>query len=404
MGQKHHSRRKFLGTGVLALTSLTAFGYQDLDFIKPVKIDMVRVGLIGSGSRGLGLAQTLAYVRNIELVACCDVVEDHLKAGLRVAHKDAKGYYDYQNLIDDPNVQAVIIATPLYLHFPMAVAALKAGKHVYVEKTMAYNIPQTLHLVKLVDTSNLIFQVGHQYRYYAMYHRVKEIIKMGWIGKVYHYECQYNRNSDWRQPVNDPKMERAVNWKMYKEYCGGLLSELSAHEIDMVNMIEGAHPVKVAGFGGIDYWKDGRDNFDNIRLVYEYPGGVKSSVTSILSNECKGYSIRILGTRGTIEILRDKAFIYAEAKSKTTGTVDGVTGATVEVSPGGAGEPIVFHQDSPVLDPTVYALRDFAECILTGKKPASNVRTGKDVAIAVHMGNKAAETETTQYWKSEYDI
>jgi predicted dehydrogenase len=75
-----------------------------------------------------------------------------------------------------------------------------------------------------------------------------------------------------------------------------------------------------------------------------------------------------------------------------------------KVSPGGAGEPIVFHQDSPVLDPTVYALRDFAECILTGKKPTSNVRTGKDVAIAVHMGNKAAETETTQYWKSEYDI
>jgi len=404
MKNKDQSRRKFISTSALALTGITAFGSQGFDFIQKVQTEKVRVGLIGSGSRGLGLAQTLANVRNIELVACCDIVEEHLKAGLRVADKDAKGYFDYQKLIDDPNVRAVIIATPLYLHFPMAVAALKAGKHVYVEKTMAYDIPQTLHLVKLVDSSNLVFQVGHQYRYYSMYHKVKEIIDKGWIGKVFHYECQYNRNSDWRQPLTDPKMERAVNWKMYKEYCGGLLSELSAHEIDMVNMIQDSHPIKVAGFGGIDFWKDGRDNFDNIRLVYEYPGGVKSSVTSILTNEYKGYSIRILGTRGTIEILRDRAFIYAEAKNKTTGTVDGVTGATVEVSPGGAGEPIVFQKDNPELDPTVYALRDFAECILTGKKPASNVRTGKDVAIAVHMGNKAAETETTQYWKSEYDI
>ena len=82
MGNKNHSRRKFLGTGVLALTGLTAFGYQGLDFVLPFKMDMVRVGLIGSGSRGLGLAQTLANVRNIELMACCDVIEDHLKAGL----------------------------------------------------------------------------------------------------------------------------------------------------------------------------------------------------------------------------------------------------------------------------------------------------------------------------------
>jgi predicted dehydrogenase len=99
-----------------------------LTSFKPGQTEKVRVGLIGSGSRGLGLAQTLANVRNIELVACCDIVEDHLKAGLRLADKDAKGYYDYQKLIDDPNVRAVIIATPLFLHFPMAVAALKAGQ------------------------------------------------------------------------------------------------------------------------------------------------------------------------------------------------------------------------------------------------------------------------------------
>jgi predicted dehydrogenase len=395
------SRRKFITTGALALTGLTAFGYQGMSIKDLGQTGPIRIGLIGSGSRGQGLATLLDKIQSFELVACCDVIPENLQGGMKLAAKGARSYTDYKKLLQDKEIQAVIIATPLYLHYPMAVDAMAAGKHIYMEKTMAYTIPQALDLVKKVERSNLVFQVGHQYRYYSMYLKVKEILSQGWIGKVSHYECQYNRNSDWRKPVNDPKMERAINWRMYKEYCGGVLSELSAHEIDIVNWMQDSHPLKVAGFGGIDYWKDGRETFDNIRLVYEYPGGVKASVTSILSNEYKGYSIRILGSKGTIEILRDQAYIYPEKRKKTLGTVDGVTGATMEVLPGGKGQKVVFEQQT---EPTTYSLQDFAECILKGKKPASNVSTGRDVAIAVHMGNQAAETEKTQYWKDEYSI
>lgn len=395
------SRRKFIATGALAITGLTAFGYEGMSLGDLDQTGPIRIGLIGSGSRGQGLATLLNKIQAFELVACCDIIPENLQGGMKLAAKGARSYTDYKKLLQDKEIQAVIIATPLYLHYPMAVDAIAAGKHIYMEKTMAYTIPQALDLVKKVERSNLVFQVGHQYRYYSMYLKVKEILSKGWIGKVSHYECQYNRNSDWRKPVSDPKMERAINWRMYKEYCGGVLSELSAHEIDIVNWMEDSHPLKVAGFGGIDYWKDGRETFDNIRLVYEYPGGVKASVTSILSNEYKGYSIRILGSKGTIEILRDQAYIYAEATKKTLGTVDGVTGATMEVLPAGKGQKIVFEQQS---EPTTYALQDFAECIIKGKKPASNVNNGRDVAIAVHMGNQAAETEKTQYWKDEYSV
>jgi predicted dehydrogenase len=400
--KKHdRSRRKFIATGALALTGLTAFGYESISKGSLGQTGPIRIGLIGSGSRGQGLATLLGKILSFELVACCDIIPENLQGGMKLAAKGARSYTDYKKLLQDKDIQAVIIATPLYLHYPMALDAMAAGKHIYMEKTMAYTIPQALDLVKKVQRSNLVFQVGHQYRYYSLYLKVKEILSKGWIGKVSHYECQYNRNSDWRKPVSDPKMERAINWRMYKEYCGGVLSELSAHEIDIVNWMQDSHPLKVAGFGGIDYWKDGRETFDNIRLVYEYPDGVKASVTSILSNEYKGYSIRILGSKGTIEILRDQAYIYPEATKKTLGTVDGVTGATMEVLPGGKGQLIVFEKQS---DPTTYALQDFAECILKGKKPASNVITGRDVAIAVHMGNQAAETEKTQYWKDEYSV
>lgn len=100
----------------------------------------------------------------MHLVACCDINPDNLAAGMKLAAKGAKAYTDYRKLLDDKNVNAVIIATPLYLHYPMAVDALSAGKHIYLEKSMTYNIDQAIDLVKKVRQSKLIFQVGYQYR------------------------------------------------------------------------------------------------------------------------------------------------------------------------------------------------------------------------------------------------
>lgn len=371
---------------------------------KPVRpADKIRLGMIGTGSRGAGLATLIKEMPDFELVACCDIIPENLQKGLSLAAKSAKGYTDYRKLLDDKGIDAVVIATPLYLHYPMAVAALQAGKHIYLEKSMTYDIPQAIDLVKKVKTSGLVFQIGYQYRYYGLYHRVKEIIRENWLGRITHFECQYNRNSNWRFPVKDPKMERAVNWRMYREYCGGPLSELCAHEIDVVNYLVDSHPVKVVGLGGINYWKDGRDTYDNIRTVYDYPNGIKASVTSVLSNAYNGYSIRILGDKATAEILRDKALIYPETTNHAKGVVDGVTGATIAVTTQGTGVELKFGKPGEEqLEPTVFALKDFAECVRTKKQPMSNVETGRDGSIAIHMGNAAADTESVQYWKPEY--
>lgn len=368
-----------------------------------VKGEVIRVGLIGTGQRGVGIASILKKLSGIELVACCDIFEDNLRTGLALAVSKAKGYRDYRKMLEDKNVDAVIIATPLNLHYQMTVDSLDAGKHVYIEKTMTYDIPQALSLVQKMKNNRLILQIGHQYRYYEMYHKIKEIISKNWLGTITHFESQYNRNSDWRRPVSDPKLERQINWRMYKEYSGGLLAELCAHQIDIVNWMLEDHPLKVVGLGGVNYWKDGRETFDNIRTIYEYENGIKSSVTSILSNENNGYFMRILGSKGTIEVQRSKAFFYPEAQKKELGIVDGVSGATITATKKGEGVEIVYGSPADnQLDPTAYALMDFATCIRAGQKPRSNVETGRDVAIAVHMGNKAAETEEIQFWKPEY--
>ena len=398
------SRRKFVTSSVLTVGGLMAANMPLLGKTKALN-DTVQIGIIGTGKRGLGLINTMRNVPGLEVVACCDIIPENLQAAVEKVGSKAKTYTEYEKLLEDENVDAVIIATPLYLHYPMAAAALSAKKHVYVEKSMAFTIEQSLALVRRVRESNLIFQVGFQYRNFGLYHKIKEVVQNGWIGDVYSFECQYNRNSDWRYPVNDPKLEKVINWRLYKDMCGGPLSELCAHQIDAVNFITESHPVKVMGMGGIDYWKDGRETYDNVRTVYAYENGVKATYTSVLSNAFNGYQIRILGNKATIEIERNKAYIYAEATTRELGTVDGVTGATVVNATQGEKTEIPYLEPGQkAVEPTVNALNDFYDSIVDRKKPASNVETGNISAISIIMGLNAMETEETQYWEPAFSV
>ncbi len=370
------------------------------------KGDLIRVGIIGAGSRGTGMAALMNKIQGFQMVACCDVLPQNLENCIKTAAPSAKGFSDYRKILEDKSIDAVLIATPLFLHAPMAGDALKAGKHVYLEKAMAFNVNEVLQLTRIIrDNPSLVFQLGYQYRYFGLYKKIKEIIQKNWLGKITHIESQYNRNSDWRNPVKDPKQERIINWRMYKEYCGGPLSELCSHQIDMINYLLDGHPLSAVGMGGINYWKDGRTTFDHIRAIYDYTGGIKSSVHSTLSNAYNGYNIKIYGDRATVEIQREEAFIYAESTNNERGMVDGVSGATLNATTQGQAQKINFLQPGEKLqEPTAYALTDFRDCILQNRKPVSGVDNGITSAIAIIMGNQAAETGDKQLWLNKYSI
>jgi len=396
------SRRKFIESSGVAISSI-AIGPSAFHFIRNQDNNQVlHIGIIGVGSRGKGLLNLLKDIENVQITAICDLRDDHLIQAKKMLSAEVKTFKKYDDFMQYEKLDAVVIATPLYLHYPMAISAMKHGKHVYLEKAISYDIPQAIDLVKQVEKSNLIFQVGHQYRYFGLYKRIKEVIDKDWIGKVLHYECQYHRNSNWKFPVPAGMEERFVNWRMYKESSGGLMTELCGHPIDVVNWMVESHPLRVTGIGGIDYWKDGRENFDNVRVVFEYPNSVKSSVSSILSNGYNGYGIRILGDKGSIIVEREQAFLFSENVKKEIGTVDGVTGATVAAHYGD-GELVDYADLDPLKkDPTFYALSDFCTCVRTKRKPIADVYTARDVAIACHMANIAMETHQEQIWKSEY--
>lgn len=363
------------------------------------KNNQPNVALIGCGSRGMGLAQMMATTKTLNFVACCDIMPEKIAAVQKI-DPAIEGYKDYHDLLNRASIDAVVIATPLYLHFEMAMAAIQAQKQIYLEKTMAYSISQVLKLEAKVKESNTILQIGHQYRYYQMYHKIKEVIDGGWIGKVLQYESQYHGNTDWRRPVSDPALERQINWRMYREYSQGIMAELAAHQVDVVNWMIGSAPEKVVATGGINYFKDGRETYDHARALYDYADGVKSSVSTILTNGYNGYQIRILGTDGSIVVGRSSARIFTESVKRERGVVDGVTGATIPTEPG-EGELLPF--DSGDQKPTEIALESFGQCVIDHQHPGSNEVTGKETAIAVLMANQAARTEKTQYWKKEYN-
>src|SRR5690606_41386730 len=121
------------------------------------------------------------------------------EAAMATAVTKANGYRGYEKLLADQHVDAVIVSTPVYLHYPMAMAALERNKHVYVERSMAFTIEQALDMVRRVRESNLVLQVGFQYRNFPLYHKVKEIIQKGTMGG-YSVECQYNCTDDWILP------------------------------------------------------------------------------------------------------------------------------------------------------------------------------------------------------------
>lgn len=374
-------RREFVIKGALASGAITTSAFARNSSMLNLN-KTINIGIIGTGDRGSGMISNLNQIPNFNVLACCDTLPYRLENGLKSVKNKAKGYSDYRKLLDNKDIDAVLIATPFNTHSKITIDALDASKHVYCEKTMAKGYDGIQSLIKKVEQSKTIFQTGHQYHSSKLYAHVVDLIKEGKIGKVIAFECQWNRQGDWRRKVPSPELERAVNWRMYREYSGGLLAELCSHQIDFVNWVLNDTPTQVMGTGGVDYWKDGRETYDNIHLIYNYSSGVKATFTCLTSNAKDGYKIKVQGDKGTFILEYSKAWFYPEGNhKKEMGTVDGVAGATVKWDKS-LGIPI----ELPHKEPSEQALIDFSKNILDNKEPISNITTGANTAICIQMG------------------
>jgi len=401
------TRRQFLEATTLSAAGLMLGGSSSAASSLGAN-DRVNVGVVGAGGQGTSLIRNLATVPNSKITAMCDIFEPNLSKGVNLAGSQPKTFTDYRKMIASKDVDAVIIATPLHSHFEIVLAALNAGKHVFVEKTMAYSVLQCEQIVRASRTHpSLIVQVGHQHRFDPVIHKVVDMSRNGALGKVTHIRCMWHRNGNWRRPVPKinfdprpwgyPDLEHLINWRMYKRYSGGLMCELGSHMIEICNLIIDASPTTVTGMGGIDYWKDGRETFDNVTVVYNYPAGQKVSFSSTTTNAHDGEHIVIMGTEGTIEMGWDKALYFREKEPpelvKAEGaTVIGATGETMKASTQSQKEGAqVTPQEAPRRSAVYLELESYVGCIRDGKKAVVDAQVGRNAAVSVLCANQAME-------------
>ena len=396
-------RRQFLRNGGLVLGGLGIIG------AAPVGAsDRINVGVIGTGVRGQQLIQALMGLPGFRVSACCDVLPFRLEAAQALLDGTSTAYVNYRQLLEDRNIDAVVVATHFSEHYPVVMDAISADKHVYCEKSMIKGIEETMKVVDKARDSKRIFQTGFQYRDSPLYRAVARMIVGGEIGELSAINCQWNRNGNWRRPLPDPRWERQINWRMYREYSGGLVAELSAHQMDFCNQVVAGVPERIHGVGGIDYWKDGRETYDNIHIVCRYGSGVTTTFSSLTANSLGGYRISVLGDRGSIELTTRKGWYFPELAEKTSiEGVDLVSGASIQGSQGAyrsADSRASYQIDAPDVDPTPVALEAFGNAIRENRQPASNVETGARAAIMVQMSLDAMDKEKIEQWKPEYEL
>jgi len=279
--------------------------------------EVARLGIIGTGSRGKFHIANLLLDANAKIVALCDDYAPHLEEAAALV-PDAKRYTDYRRLLEDKDVDGVIICTPLYLHSQMTIDSLSAGKHTFVEKAMAWSPEQLDAMCNAWKQGKNVMMVGQQRLYDPKYVKAMEMIHNGAIGQVVGIRNYWYRNNDWRREVPSPEYERKINWRLYKEYSRGLMTELACHQLANGGWaMGGLQPESVCGNGSILFWKDGREVFDNVSAIYQYSNGVTMTFQSIISNKHFGMGEQILGSEGTIDLVT--GVIYNEAGNYRSG-------------------------------------------------------------------------------------
>ncbi|OGG01156.1 MAG: hypothetical protein A3F83_15590 [Candidatus Glassbacteria bacterium RIFCSPLOWO2_12_FULL_58_11] len=352
----------------------------------------INFGVIGTGSRGCYMTRLIAGGAVGQITDVCDIYPPHLAEGAKDSKNGkVRSHEQWQKLIEQKDIDAVLVSPPLFLHVPCSIAALEAGKHVFSEKSMGLTVKQLNEMTACVEGHpDKVYMVGYQSRLKNSFAEVKSLVQSGAFGKITQFYVHYDRNITWRKEIEDPKWERVLNWRMYREYCGGILTELLTHQIDMVLDIIGTRPVKASCEGKIMVYNDGRENHDSIMGYLELEDGVLGVCSGHLSNARWGSCFAIHGTHGTIELM-DRAYrIFWEKETRHLQTV-GVKhkftqiklGQSLNVSDAPITEPdkLVEAGDSTE-DGSTKALEHFYACVRDGAKPVMDAKSARKTSIA----------------------
>lgn len=383
-------RRTIVKNAPLILSSATAFGSQ--------ANSAVRFGIIGTGGRGQYVGTLMAKDSNARITAICDKYPDRIDgAKTKIPGADkATVYRDYQKLLADPNVDAVLIATPVFLHPEHFEAAVLAKKHVYCEKPAGADVAGCKRILKAWEKrdKNKRIQFGFQQRFSSQYLKARSYLTSGKIGEmklmmsywVLGYLPPVKDNPQYLDlPADEQKLRR---WASWNKLSGGPIVEQDCHGIDTINWFaKDVHPLSAVGRGGLRYplaygdW--GTDHHD---VIYTYPGGLEGWLISI--KHTAGYrdvKEQFYGSRGMLETSRSYMKLHGMTPDVRFKSADDLRDTSL------------MEKEESISDITGEATAIFFKGVLAGEA-LDMTKTSVESTLTAIMGRMAIETKREITW------
>jgi len=363
--------------------------------------DRIRIAAIGTGGRCQGLMRTANRVGGIEWVAVADVNEVRVRQAKNDLAPSATIYSDYRKLLEDKSIDAVIIGSPDHWHVPMLLAAVAAGKDVYIEKPLTQTIEEGQTAIDAVRNSGRIVQVGYQQRSYPHIREARQRIQAGEIGKVTLVHAYWYQNYQTAGWTNVPVEASAVDWKnwlgsrtprefndtRYKrwrwfwDYGGGTLTDLFSHWVDTIHWVmDDDSPITAQASGGNNFFKEWECP-DTLNAAFRYPKDFLVTYDSTLVQSYEDGGMVYRGSKGTLKLDRGGYTLYTEEDGRAQKTVRPTPAATVK-----------SQQDG-----TIDHMTNFLDCVRSRKQPNSDVVSAVAAANAAHYGNLAYKSGQTIY-------
>jgi predicted dehydrogenase len=326
------NRRTFLQSAaktatIAAATRLQPLVAQSSTPVQRSSNDLIQFALIGAGIQGQGDTRTAVQVPGVKLVAVADCYDGRLAHSKELWGSDLFTTRDYREILARNDVDAVLIATPDHWHKQAAVDAMKAGKDVYLEKPMIHIYSDGPEIIDSARSTNRILQVGSQRVSSIVYAKAKELLASGAIGKLNMVTARWDRNSslgawnysvpldasvetcDWPRFLGTaPKIpfsaERFFQWRKWKDYGSGVAGDLFVHLFSGTHFVTGAKgPTRAMATGGLRFWNDGRDVYDVLLALLDYPEGFNLSLrVNFVDGGEESEGFLFTGSEGLMEI------------------------------------------------------------------------------------------------------
>src|SRR5256712_3370592 len=383
-------RRRFLGASLGGATALLA-GWRPSPASALGANDRLRIGVIGTGGRARDLMKKLRPLPGQEIVAVSDVYEPRILEAAEIAGGKAAKVLDYRRMLDDKDVHAVLIGAPDHWHKTMTLEAVAAGKDVYVEKPVSHSIDEGVAMVATVEASKQVVQTGTQQRSWDHWILGKQIVDSGKLGQVtfvstYWYQLRTTQplsdvdvaRLDWKRWLGAARdqpfdAERFLRWRFFKDFGGGVLTDLLTHWIDVVHWYMGVDTPLTAVTTGRNYLMKTWEWPDAVTATLEYPRDFMVTHTGTYGSTIDDGGLEFRGDKGTLKIDRERLLVFNE-DSKRGGS---------RFTP----EPEIHVRS--LGDGSISHLRNWLDCIRSRKAPNAPMRTGHVAARAAHLANSA---------------